>query len=42
VNSKSILIIRLSAAGDALHTLPLACGIKKANPDIHLTWLASS
>jgi len=41
VNSRNILIIRLSAAGDALHTLPLACAIKRAMPDIHLTWLAS-
>jgi len=41
VNSKNILIIRLSAAGDALHTLPLACAIKHSNPDVHLTWLAS-
>lgn len=34
-----ILIVRLSAIGDTVHTLPLAAAIRKAHPDCHLGWL---
>lgn len=34
-----ILIIRLSALGDTIHTLPLASAIKKAYPNCRLDWL---
>ncbi len=37
-NSK-ILIIRLSALGDSIHTLPLASALKKQYPDIELDWV---
>ena len=33
-----ILIIRLGAIGDVVHTLPLASAIKDARPDSHITW----
>lgn len=33
-----ILIIRLSAIGDTIHTIPLACALKKAG-DIELGWV---
>lgn len=34
-----ILIIRLSALGDTIHTLPLASAIKKAHPNCRLDWV---
>lgn len=36
---KKILIIRLSALGDTIHTLPLAYAIKKQYPKIQLDWI---
>ena len=33
-----ILIIRLGAIGDVVHTLPLASAIKDARPDSRITW----
>lgn len=38
-NFKKILIIRLSALGDTIHTLPLAHAIKKQYPNIQLDWI---
>lgn len=37
--SRRILIVRLSAIGDTIHTIPLAAAIKRAFPDCHLGWL---
>lgn len=37
-SSPRILITRLSAIGDCVHTLPLACAIKRAFPDAFLAW----
>lgn len=34
-----ILIVRLSAIGDTIHTLPLAAALKKARPNCYLGWL---
>ncbi len=34
-----ILVIRLSAMGDIIHTLPAAASLKKSFPDRKLTWL---
>lgn len=34
-----ILITRLSAIGDCIHTLPLLTAIKRQYPDAHLAWL---
>lgn len=36
---KKILIIRLSALGDTIHTLPLAKAIKDEYPDVRLDWI---
>ena len=36
---KKILIIRLSALGDSIHTLPLANALRKTYPDIQLDWI---
>jgi len=36
-----ILIVRLTALGDCIHTLPLACALKKAYPDIFIGWAVS-
>lgn len=36
---KKILIIRLSALGDSIHTLPLANALRKKYPDIQLDWV---
>ena len=39
LNNKKVLIIRLSAVGDTIHTIPLACALKKKYPDIILDWV---
>ncbi len=36
---KKILILRLSAIGDTIHTLPLAYAIKKACPECKIGWV---
>ncbi len=38
LNNKKILIIRLSALGDTLHTLPLANALKQQYPDVQIDW----
>ena len=38
-NIKKILIIRLSALGDAIHTLPLANALRKKYPNVQLDWI---
>ncbi len=35
---EKILIVRLSAIGDVIHTLPVAYSIKKQNPDVFIGW----
>jgi len=40
--SLEILIIRLSALGDVVHTLPVAAAIKRYVPDAKVTWLVQS
>jgi len=35
-----VAIVRLSALGDVVQTLPLASALKRARPDLHLTWVA--
>ncbi len=38
-NIEKILIIRLSALGDAIHTLPLANALRKRYPNIQIDWI---
>ena len=35
----NILIIKLSAIGDVIHTLPALNAIRKQYPKAHITWL---
>src|ERR1700721_2932398 len=37
-----ILIIRLSALGDVVHTLPVAAAIKRYKPEAKITWIVES
>lgn len=39
MNNKKVLIIRLSALGDTIHTLPLAYAIKNAYPECEISWV---
>jgi len=34
-----LALVRLSALGDVVHTWPLALELKRARPDLHLTWI---
>jgi len=34
-----IVLIRLSALGDIVHTWPLACALREAQPRLHLSWV---
>src|ERR1039457_5951603 len=34
-----ILVVRLGAMGDIVHTLPAVAWLKQSHPDSHLTWL---
>jgi len=36
---KSILIVMLSAIGDAVHVLPVVCALKRKWPDCRITWI---
>ena len=38
-NIKKVLILRLSALGDSIHTLPLAYAIKKTYPNCEIGWV---
>ena len=38
-SSPRVLITRLSAIGDCVHTLPLACAIKRACPEAFIAWV---
>jgi 3-deoxy-D-manno-octulosonic-acid transferase/heptosyltransferase-1 len=37
-----ILIVKLSAIGDVIHTLPALNAIRSHYPDAHITWLAET
>jgi heptosyltransferase-1 len=37
--SPRVLIVRLSAVGDCIQTMPLACAVRDHWPDAHLTWV---
>lgn len=37
--SMRLILIRLSAVGDIVHTWPLACALREAEPRCHLTWV---
>lgn len=39
VDPKNICIVRLSAIGDAIHTLPLINGLRRGFPKARLTWV---
>jgi len=34
-----LVLIRLSALGDIVHTWPLACALREADPSCHLSWV---
>jgi heptosyltransferase-1 len=34
-----VVLVRLSAMGDIIHTWPLALALKEARPDLHLSWV---
>lgn len=40
VGAVNVLLVRLSAIGDVVHTAPLACALKDYLPEIRLTWVA--
>jgi len=35
----NVLIVRLSAVGDVIHGMPVACALRDAFPEAHLSWL---
>ena len=37
-----IVLVRLSALGDIVHTWPLAAALREASPDSHLTWVVEA
>ena len=37
--SPRILIVKLTAIGDVIHALPVACALRDAWPKAHLAWL---
>jgi heptosyltransferase-1 len=37
--SRRILVVRLGAMGDLIHTLPAVAWLKQTHPESHLTWL---
>lgn len=39
VESVNILIVKLSAIGDVVHTLPSLAALRKLYPDAHITWV---
>ena len=42
LNGKKILIIRLSAIGDTIHTLPMVYALKKQYPECKIGWVVAS
>jgi 3-deoxy-D-manno-octulosonic-acid transferase/heptosyltransferase-1 len=41
-NPTEILIVKLSALGDVIHTLPALCALRRAYPDARITWLVEA
>lgn len=39
MNNKRILITRLSALGDVIHTIPLVCALKRQFPGVFIGWV---
>src|SRR5258705_10045509 len=39
VGKPRVLIVRLSAVGDCLQTMPLACAVREHWPHAHITWV---
>src|SRR5947209_17281700 len=37
--SPRVLVVRLSAVGDCIQTMPLACALRDHWPDAHVTWV---
>jgi heptosyltransferase I len=37
-----IAIVKLSALGDVIHALPVARALRRARPDLHLTWIVEA
>src|SRR5947199_7539704 len=37
--SPRVLMVRLSAVGDCVQTMPLACAVRQHWPEAHLTWV---
>jgi lipopolysaccharide heptosyltransferase I len=37
-----IAIVKLSSLGDVIHTLPVACALRRAYPAAHLTWIVEA
>ncbi len=42
ISVMKILIVKLSAIGDVIHTLPALNAIRLHYPDAHITWLAEA
>src|ERR1700724_3221369 len=38
-DASRLLLVRLGAMGDVIHTLPAAAALKQNHPGSHLTWL---
>lgn len=41
-SNRRILIIKLAAMGDVLRTTPLLAGLRRNNPECHITWLTET
>ena len=39
MNARKILILKFSALGDVVHTLPVAASIRKSLPNAHIAWM---
>ena len=42
LNDKKILIVRLSAIGDTIHTLPMISALKSTYPTCQIGWVVES
>jgi len=42
VSGRRVLMVRLSAIGDVVHTLPALAALRRAWPDSHLAWIVES
>lgn len=39
---KRLLVLRLSALGDVIHTIPAVTGLREADPDAHIRWIVEA